>query len=266
MLSLIKCTEKNYTVLTDTKICTEEIQVSEKDNNQTLYMQHGSRLVQKFYQKVACELPGLGNVIKVTKGDGSSVHITQEEKVREFPEVNGFLEDEPLIIAAPVELDIQLEYESFNESGLYDPTYVEAKYNYIFRGEQYATMERGVTTSFVSFENWKDAANGDLNFLAYIEENELIYWLFGGLFWRSIIEFLKVLGYLSGLKLLGTIIKKLVRKLLHEGNERQTLKIIRLGKQNTNRRESLKIENETHSWNDVIINYEEGPPPYGLSD
>ena len=28
----------------------------------------------------------------------------------------------------------------------------------------------------------------------------------------------------------------------------------------------LKIENETHSWNDVIINYEEGPPPYGLSD
>ena len=66
--------------------------------------------------------------------------------------------------------------------------------------------------------------------------------------------------------MLGTIIKKLVRKLLQEGNERQTLKIIRLGKQNTNRRESLKIENETHSWNDVIINYEEGPPPYGLSD
>ena len=125
IISLVKCEEKNYTVMEEVKHCTKELVVLR--NNRTYYLQYGSRVVQDYYQRVDCELEDLGNIIQAKKKDGTSIYIMQQKTVREFSGEMHFLAEEPLLMKTPLQLDSVLDYESFNTSGFYDNVFLEAK-------------------------------------------------------------------------------------------------------------------------------------------
>ena len=80
----------------------------------------------------------------------------------------------------------------------------------------YAAMEHGVTTSFVQSTNWREAAENEIKLFDFIETNALITFLFGGYYWRLIIQFLQILGYLSGLKMLCGICRNLLQRFLRK--------------------------------------------------
>ena len=238
----------------EVKHCTKELVVSR--NNRTYYLQYGSRVVQDYYQRVDCELEDLGNIIQAKKMDGTSIYIMQQETVREFSGEMHFLAEEPLLMKTPLKLDSVLDYASFNTSGLYDNAFLEAKKNWLFRGEMYAAMEHGVTTSFVQSTNWREAAENEIKLFDFIETNALITFLFGGYYWRLMIQFLQIQGYLSGLKMLCGICRNLLRRFLRKWlglnrNERITIQKIR----NRQYRQS-------NNWHKVMLTMQDGPPPY----
>ena len=63
--------------------------------------------------------------------------------------------------------------------------------------KRYAAMEHAVTTFFVQSTNWREAAENEIKLFDFIETNALITFLFGGYYWRLMIQFLQIKGYLS---------------------------------------------------------------------
>ena len=108
-------------------------------------------------------------------------------------------------------------------------------------------MKYGVTTSFVQSTNWREAAENEIKLFDFIEINALITFLFGGYYWRLIIQFLQILGYLSGLKMLCGICRNLLQRFLRKWlglnrNERLTIEKIR------NRQYS-----QSNNWHEVML-------------
>ena len=261
IFSLIRCEAKNYTVIEKTEFCTKELAVTQ--NNKTFYIQYGNRVVQPYFQKIDCEGEGLGDIIKACKDNGTSVYIMQQEKVTEFHEKINSIEDEPVLTRAPIDLDNQLNFNSFNESGIYDPSFIKAKNGWLLRGEQYAAMEHGITTSFVRINDWEDTAKKGIQFFDLIEENALITFLYGDWVWRCMIEFLRILGYISGLHLLCTSGKKMMRKYLRSildvpKNEKLTRSMLKYGRKN------FTNECTEKSWIE-IMNRDDELPPYDFA-
>ena len=258
IISLIRCEARNFTVIETVQFCTRELAVSQ--NNKTVYMQYGSRVVQPYFQRVDCEEDGLGDVIQAQKDDGGSVYIMQQQKVIEFQQKVNFIEDEPLLTKAPIDLESQLKFTSFNESGIYDPSFIKAKNGWLLRGQQYAAMEHGITTSFAKINDWEKTAKNGINFFDFIEESALINFLYGDWLWRGMMEFLRILSYISGLHLLCTSGKKLLRKYLRiilgiKRDEKITRKMLRFGKKNDFTKEDMD-----RSWIQIMNENDELPP------
>ena len=96
-----------------------------------------------------------------------------------------------------------------------------------------------------------------------IEENALITFLYGDWVWRCMIEFLRILGYISGLHLLCTSGKKLMRKYLRSildvpKNEKITRSMLKYGRKN------FTNECTEKSWIE-IMNRDDELPPYDFA-
>ena len=209
MLSILKCNQKQYEVVSKTNFCTNTIQVKEK--NETLYIEHGSRLVLESSQEVDCELEG--DIFEALDQRGRKCHLTQEENLQKYTMVSGKLNDTNLI-SIGVDIPSAIDYESFDKSGLYDPSFLELRRDYLFRGDQYYEMTRKVTRSFYhNSQAWKKQRNQNLNFFDYISNNSLIDAVLGSFLIRCIKEFLEVVSYFpqlaSSAKLSGTFIKNI---------------------------------------------------------
>ena len=130
------------------------------------------------------------------------------------------------------------------------------KKKWLFRVEMHAAMEHSVTTTFVQSTNWREAAENESSYLTSLKTNALITFLFCGYYWRLMIDFLQILGYLSGLKMLCGICRNLLRRFLRKWlglkrNERMTIEKIR----NQQYRQS-------NNWPEVMLTMKDGPPPY----
>ena len=186
----------------------------------------------------------------------------QQKRVTEFHENINSIEDEPLLTRAPITFDSQLKFNSFNESGIYDPSFIKAKNGWLLRGEQYAAMEHGITTSFVKTNDWEETAKNGINVFDFIEESALIRFIYGAWFWRCMIEFLKILGYISGLHLLCTSGKKLLRKYLRSvlgirRNEKITHNMLKYGK-----KKFFTNKDAGKSWIEIMNENDDELPPY----
>ena len=193
VLSILKCNQNQYEVLSKPNFCTNTIQVKAK--NETLYIEHGSRLVLESSQEVDCELEG--DIFEALDQRGKKVYLTQEESLQKYERVSGKL-NETNLVSIGVDISSALTYDSFDKSGLYDPTFLERRREYLFRGDQYYEMTRKVTRSFYhNSQDWKNQKNQNINFLDYISNNSLLDTVLGSFWIRAIKDFLGVVSYFS---------------------------------------------------------------------
>lgn len=112
-------------------MCTKELQVIDNSGD-VKYIGIGTGLLKEEFTKQACNIDGLGDVYKAKNAFNKTVWLTQEKQINVFQhEIEGF---EQLIAEdhsnenSPV-----LNYNSFHDSGLYDPKFIKARNEYIFR-------------------------------------------------------------------------------------------------------------------------------------
>ena len=110
---------------------------------------------------------------------------------------SGKLNDTDLI-SLGITLESVFSYSSFDKSGLYDPSFLELRKDYLFRGDIYHDMTRKVTMSF--FQNtkaWKNKKSQNLNFMDYLSSTSLIDTVLGSVYIRAIKEFLGSVSYVA---------------------------------------------------------------------
>ena len=112
-------------------MCTKELQVIHKTGD-VKFIGVGTNLPKEEFQKQPWNVDGLGDVYRTKDKLNKTVWLTQEKQLSVF---NHKIENfEKLFIddlsnkKVPV-----LNYRSFHDSGLYDPTFIKARNEYIFR-------------------------------------------------------------------------------------------------------------------------------------
>ena len=112
-------------------MCTKELQLIDKTGD-VKFIGVGTSLLKEEFQKQPCNVDGLGDVYRAKDKLNKTVWLTQEKQLSVFNhKIENFgklfiddLSNEKL----PV-----LNYRSFHDSGLYDPTFIKARNEYIFR-------------------------------------------------------------------------------------------------------------------------------------
>lgn len=176
------------------------------DENATFYLEHGSRLLLESSQPVECELIE-GDIIEASDQHGREVFLTQEDKVQKYTSITGKLNDTDLV-SLGVSIESAFSYSSFDKSGLYDPSFIEARKDYLFRGDLYHDMTRKVTMSFFhDTKAWKDKRNQNLNFLEYLNPDSLVDTVLGHWLIRFIKDFLGYVSYVASIWFLITVVR-----------------------------------------------------------
>ena len=80
-----------------------------------------------------------GDIFEGHDENGRKVYLTQEEEVKKYIHVTGKLNDTDLI-SLGITLESAFSYSSFDKSGLYDPSFLELRKDYLFRGDFYHDM------------------------------------------------------------------------------------------------------------------------------
>ena len=112
-------------------MCTKELQVIDSTGD-VKYIGIGTGLLKEEFTKQPCNMDGIGDVYKAKNAFNKTVWLTQEKQLSVFNhKIENFgklfiddLSNEKL----PV-----LNYRSFHDSGLYNPTFIKARNEYIFR-------------------------------------------------------------------------------------------------------------------------------------
>ena len=112
-------------------MCTKELQVVDT-HGQTKYIGIGTGLVKDEFQKQPCKIDGLGDVYRVENELNETLWLTQETKLSVFKHKLECIED---FFINDVNTDNQspLNYDSFHGGGVYDPKFIKARNDYIFR-------------------------------------------------------------------------------------------------------------------------------------
>ena len=87
---------------------------------------------------------------------------------------------------------------SFVGSGIWDPEYVRARNAYMLRGKRYKAIVAGIRATIIpDSSSWADAPDSRINFLDYLDYDELINLLFVN---SGLKLFLDMLTYIATLK------------------------------------------------------------------
>ena len=132
IISVLNCTEKNLKVLSTTDFCTEELQVDDGYGD-TLFVNAGSNIVKKEFEKKLCEVDGLGNIYKVHNRRNQEKFIHQEGKVVEFENVTSTLVEYVGYFLDEFQFTNLFDFISFGLSGIYDRAFLAARNSYIFK-------------------------------------------------------------------------------------------------------------------------------------
>ena len=210
-MSILSCQQKQFAVINSPEFCTKTIQVEER--NKTYYLEHGLRLLLESSQPVECELEG--DIFEAQDQHGRKVHLTQEDQIQVYKFISGKLNDTDLI-SLGLTIQSAFSYSSFDKSGLYDPSFLEMRRDYLFRGDLYHDMTRKVTMSFFhDTKTWKNKKNQNLNFMDYISSTSLLDTVLGSIYMRFIKEFLGYVSYFSSIGFLIQVVnyaRKLYKK------------------------------------------------------
>ena len=111
-------------------------------------------------------------------------------------------------------MDPDTQYDSFYSSGLYDPEYLKIRYEYLFRGEQYRSIQLSVTQSAFPRPpgDWKEAALHGIDFTDLIGVDQVYEYFYGGFILRCIKYFFNFLSYLGGAYALLNLLLLLVQR------------------------------------------------------
>ena len=206
IISVMNCTERNLKILSTTDFCTEELQVDDGYGD-TLFVNAGSNIVKKEFEKKECEQDGLGNIYKVQNRRSHEVFIHQESKVIEFDNVTATLADYVRYFLDEYQFSNLLDFISFGLSGIYDRAFLAARNSYIFSGERYRSAQVGITNAIThNNRNWKQAADQQLDFMDYISPEELMELILGNKYLQWIYFLLQICGYIGGVTFLGSIL------------------------------------------------------------
>ena len=119
---------------------------------------------EEFTRKECSVIPDVYQV--QNKKTGAPVHIEQqvEAPVTVFDQVQG-----PISILFENDYDLSffgLDYNSFQNSGVYDKEYLDSRRQALFVGEAERVKQRGLTMTFYpSPGQWQAASAGDINIL-----------------------------------------------------------------------------------------------------
>ena len=190
ILSVLKCPQKMFLVVTKRNNCSAELEVVDKTGD-TYFINPHSRLVQKTKTHVKCQAATLGNVYKVQNG-GNFVYITQNKNVSVFQGSVKSLHGTQIFLA---DEKLSISNLSFSGLGLYDDFYLKERNKYIFEATTYKSMQSGITM-FINNgkESEEDILSGNLNFLDMVNYDELLGVIFDVSFFSWITPFMTVLG------------------------------------------------------------------------
>ena len=113
-------------------MCTKELQVLDK-TGEVKYIGVGTGLLKEEFTKKPCNIDGIGDVYQAKNAFNNTVWLTQEKRLNIFQhQIEDF---EQLIMPEDHsnEKSPVLNYDSFHNSGLYDPIFIKARNEYIFR-------------------------------------------------------------------------------------------------------------------------------------
>ena len=112
-------------------MCTKELQVIDSTGD-VKYIGIGTGLLKEEFTKQPCNMDGIGDVYKAKNAFNKTVWLTQEKELNIFEhEVEAF--EQMIAEDHSIENPPMLNYNSFHDSGLYDPTFIKARNEYIFR-------------------------------------------------------------------------------------------------------------------------------------
>ena len=212
IISVMDCTEKNLKVLSTTDFCTEELQVDDGYGD-TLFVNSGSNIVKREFEKKLCEVDGLGNVYTVQDKQNQEKFIHQEAKVTEFKNVTGTLKNYVGYFLDEYQFTNLFDFTSFGLSGIYDSAFLAARNAYIFSGEKYRSAQTGILNALThNNKNWKDAANQHLNLIEYISSEQLLDLIVGNIYIQWIYSVLKFFGCIGGVCFLSDILVSSCKK------------------------------------------------------
>ena len=199
VLSIMQCEMKKLTVVKERSRCTEELEVM-TEQGETYFLTPGSRLLTKEFQICDCDSQAFGNIFICQDHRNTPVNLIQNKHLALSYENMSQLHEIDPPGNNRIELENQLLRSSFSDSGIWDPEYVKARNSYMMRGPRYKAIISGIRGTLVpDSSDWQEAADKHLNFLDYLDYDEMVNLLFvnSGLKW-----FMDILTYMATLKFL----------------------------------------------------------------